>query len=197
MSNTKKISTEEIYMKAYFNELKEAGFIKEIIYQPTPIVLLHKVEVPVKLVKQLKTKFKEETKLKIILKDREYTMDFQIIWNGPSIFHKSIQDDYYEQKLPLFFSDMNRTYVEVKSDSRFDHNTTRFFLSRTQPWIWEKFNMYINLIKVPDIFKESFIPQEILHNFYYKRKTKKNKIGDAKYSWKYRTLKEFTDEINR
>jgi hypothetical protein len=190
MVNTKKISKEEIWMKSYFKELKDSGFIKEIIYQPDPIVLFYEVKVPIQI--RLQTKIK--TVEKVLLKKRIYTPDFLITWNGDNIFHKSISDDYFDNSLPLFFSHMNRSFVEIKSDSKFDNNTTRFFLSRTQPWIWEKYQIFVNLIKVPDIFKNSFIPQDILPEFYYKRNTKKNKVGDKKFSWNYNNLKKFINE---
>jgi len=190
MGNTKKISTEEKWMQIYFEQLKEERLIKEIIYQPEPIILSNRVVVPIH--KQLKTKVKIINKP--ILIEREYTMDFIIIWNTRNIFHKSISDDYYEEKLPLFFSNMNESYIEVKSNSRFDHNMKRFFLSRTQPIVWDKFNIYINLIEVPNIFKNTFIPDKILHEFYYRKRTKKNNVGDKKYNFEYRTLKEFLNE---
>jgi hypothetical protein len=198
MANTKKISKEEEWMGFYFEELKEAGFIKNIEYQPEPIILFNEVKVPVH--KQLKTKVRED--LKTLLSERVYTMDYLITWNGRNAFHEPISNDYYEEFLPIFLSDMNRSCIEVKSDTRFDNNMTRLFTSRTQPWIWDKFQIYINHIKVPEIFRKTFIPKKILSEFFYKRdvyvgKGKKRKLKalkeSPKFNWEYKTLKEFLD----
>ncbi|MCP4255013.1 MAG: hypothetical protein GY775_16725 [Candidatus Scalindua sp.] len=197
MANTRQISKEELGMKAYFEELKEAGFIKKIEYQPAPIILFNKVEVPIH--KQLKTKVKIVPKT--LLAERLYTLDFIIHWNDRNPLHEPISDDYYNDKLPVFFSDMNKTYIEIKA-IRDLQNTTRFFNSRTQPWIWEKFNIFINLIKVPKIFEETFIPKAILHDFYYKRDVKikgklKARKGDPKFKWEYRTLDTFIKNVTK
>lgn len=186
MANTREISQEEEQIKIYFNELQKNGFIKEIKYQPEPIILFNKVEIPI--IKQLKTKSK--TIFKTLLNERIYTPDFLITWNDKNIFHEDISN-YSFDKFPYFFSYMNKSYIEVKSDNRFDNNMTRLFTSRTQPWVWQKHKIFINLVKVPEIFKDTFIPDEILHDFYYKVNTKNNKKGDKKFKWNYNTLQSF------
>ena len=93
------------------------------------------------------------------------------------------------------------SHIEVKGN--YDSNSaTRYFSSRTQPWMWEKFQIYVQLCKVPRLFQDTFIPKRILHNFFhkkdvytgkgYKRKLKANK-GDKKLRWPYRNLKQYID----
>ncbi len=191
MANTKGISTEEKWMQYYFEELQEAGFIKEIIYQPKPITLFESFTKDVLI--QLKTK--DKIKEKKILSEKIYTPDFKITWNDEGcVLHEDIGDSFHYAKLPLFFSDhKDISYIEVKSDNGFDNNMTRLFTSRTQPWIWDKHNIFVNLIKVPRIFRDTFVPEKVRPDLYYKRNTKKNKINDKKYVWEYKSLNKFLD----
>lgn len=185
MPNTRETSKEEIYTLKYFEELKENGFVKEIIYQPDPIILSE--QVLIKIEKKLKTKSKLEDK--VLISKHIYTPDFLIIWNGPNKFHQDIYQESYE-KWPLFFSISNRSFIEVKAV--FDrNNSTRHFTSAIQPWIFQKYLIYVNLIKIPDLFKETFIPNDILEDFYYKVNGKKFKKNDPKFKWCYRTLKDY------
>ncbi|MCK9429307.1 MAG: hypothetical protein M0R17_04835 [Candidatus Omnitrophica bacterium] len=185
MANTKGPSTEETWMKIYFEELQEKGFIKSLEYQPEPFILSDKVEIP--FMEQLKTKTKISNKT--LISKHIYTMDYLITWDGPNKFHKDIKSDYFE-KWPLFFSDSNRSCVEVKNIWD-NNNMKRLFTTRTQPFIFEKYNIFVNLVEIPKIFELSFIPKKIEEEFYYKRNTKKNKIGEKKFSWKYRILEDF------
>jgi len=188
MANTREISKEEEYMKIYFEELLEAGIISKIIYQPTPFSLFGKITYM--LEKKLKTKSNFISKT--LINDHIYTSDFKVIWNKEipvsSKFHRDMMDVPCE--LPPFLSHNNECWIEVKSwwDN---NNMTRLFTSRTQPWVYQKFGIYVNLIKVPDIFKETFIPTKILDDFYYKVGGKKFNKGDKKYKFEYRTLNEY------
>ena len=93
-------------------------------------------------------------------------------------------------------------HIEVKADRRDDYNTERFFLSRTQPEMFEKFNIYVNLVKPLTLFKNSFVPKALMNEFYYKKdvyigkgdtKKLKARIGDKKHKFDYRTLEEFVN----
>jgi hypothetical protein len=187
MANTKEISTEEKWMKIYFEELKEKGFIKELIYQPEPIILSDIILVKVE--KELKTKVKYEDKT--LISKHIYTPDFEILWNTDKLHEDLFKDSY--TKWPLFFSVCNRSFVEVKGN--FDmNNMQRHFNSAIQPWIYQRYNIYVNLVKVPDIFKETFIPTKIWDEFFYKVNGKKFKKGEPKFKFEYRTLEQYLNE---
>ena len=187
--NTREISKEETYMISYLRELQEAKYIKDIIYQPEPFILSHKLELPIK--KKLKTKSK--LIYKTLLQEHVYTTDFLVKWTGENKFHQDFSDSYIEEEFPIFFSHNNVSYIEVKSN--YDMNSgTRLFTSRTQPWIYEKYDIYINLIKVPEVFARTFVPKEILSDFYYKVNTKKANKGAKKWDWHYKTLEEYLNE---
>jgi hypothetical protein len=189
--NTREISQEEFFMQEYFKELQEAGFIKEIIYQPEPIILSEKVIVN----KIIKLKTKEKVVEKTLINQHVYTPDFEIHFNGSNKLHKSINNIFYEE-IPLMFSDSFISLIEVKSNSHFDNNMKRHFTSALQPWVYQRHNLFVNLIEVPKIFEKSFIPKSILPEFFYKVNTKKNKKNDPKFNWKYHTLNEYLNEKN-
>jgi hypothetical protein len=198
MGNTKKISDEEKWMIEYFQELMSKDYIKKIIHQPEPIQLSDTVIYPFR--KTFKTK-EDEIEDKTLLRGHIYTPDFKIVWSDKktklteTIEH--LYSGFFSGKLPPFLcdTDIGRpgkyvSYIEVKGG--FDRsNMTRLFTTRTQPWILQQHEIYINLIKVPDIFKKTFIPRSILPEFYYKKKTKKNKVGDKKYNWEYKMLEDY------
>jgi len=184
MANTKEISTEEKWMGYYFQELQDKGFIKKLVYQPEPFILSDKIELA--FMEQLKTKTKIHNKT--LISKHIYTADFEIVWDTDK-FHKDLGKDFYTE-WPLFFSMMNRSFVEVKA-IRDLQNMTRHFTSAIQPWIYQQYFIYVNLIKVPDIFRDSFIPEKIWNEMFYKVNGKKFRKGDPKFSWKYRTLNEY------
>lgn len=184
MANTKEISLEEKYMKIYFEELQEKGFIKELIYQPEPFVLNDKVEIA--FMEQLKTKTKISNKT--LIPKHIYTTDFEIIWSTDK-FHKNLEEDFFTE-WPIFFSFMNRSFVEVKA-VRDLQNMTRHFTSGIQPWIYQTYQIYINLVKVPDIFRDTFIPEKIWSEMFYKVNGKKFIKGQPKYTWIYKTLEDY------
>lgn len=185
MGNTKSISQEESWLAAYFDELISAGIIWKVTYQPEPFVLFKGVSH--EIYKQLKTK--KTYRFKPIIQKHVYTPDFEILWKSHSKFHKDIKHQSITE-LPPFFSDDNTSFVECKAQWDYN-NMTRMFLQRTQPWVYQKFDIYINLIKPIDLFKKTFIPSAILNQFYYKIDTKKNKVGDKKFPFIYKTLEEY------
>lgn len=188
MANTTQISQEEKWLVAYFHELLMAGIVKNIEYQPEPFILSEAVDI--EIFKQLKTK--KKYRFKTILDEHIYTPDFKITWASKNLFHKDFKHQGID-KIPVFFSHDCVSYVECKGVWDFN-NMTRMFVQRTQPWIYQIYDIYINLIKVPDIFKNTFVPASILPSFYYKMNTAKNNIGDKKYPWKYKYLDEYLNE---
>lgn len=189
-------SNEERYIKAWLDELVENNYVINYEEQPS-FEIFPKITFD-------GFKGKKEAKI-TLLKERVYTADFLIVFNSKSIglFANTILTN--EDKLPKCHSALYFTgYFEVKASNWKDTtNTERFFLSRTQPLMWEKFGIYVNLIKPLDIFKQTFIPKTIMNEFYYKKdvyvgkgenKKLKARIGDKKHKFEYRTLTEYLHE---
>lgn len=185
MANTTIISQEEKFLGEYFEELKGYGLVKEIVYQPDPFILSDAVEV--ELYKQLKTK--KSYRFKTVMPQHIYTADFKITWTGPNMFHKDFKHQGIQQ-FPTFFSHNRVSWIECKGIWDLQ-NMTRIFVQRTQPWVYQKYGIYINLIKVPDIFKNTFVPARVLPNLYYKMATAKNQKGDKKFKWEYKSFLDY------
>jgi hypothetical protein len=179
--NTKDTSAGEIMARAFFEELKTLGFIVKIEEQPEPFILSDKVSI----IKEIHLKTKIKTEEHTLLDSNIYTADFKIIWNGPNIFHHDLLLPIV--KPPVFYSSNNISYIECKPIWDYN-NMTRIFLQRTRPWVYQKFGVYVNLMKSPDFFKSTFIPAKCLSSFYYKVGVKK---GLPKFKWEYSTSKDF------
>ena len=201
-------STEEYWIYLYLLELQEAEYIKSFECQPRSFELFKGLPKKFYILKQLKTKIsKKYSKKQHLINPHLYTADFSIIWNLEKIKNilcQDINNIEFKKDIPFFseiFPDPDNmvyngiSYFEVKA--KFDrNNATRLFTSRTQPWIWQKFRIYIQLIIPEILFKQTFIPKELLPEFYYKKNGKGYKKGDKKFKWDYKSLKEYINEQN-
>jgi hypothetical protein len=212
-------SFEEYLTYLYLEELKDNGFIREIIYQPKSFILSK--EVPMKFYKVKETKkglVKKYSAKKNLINEHIYSADFKVFWNNNEpkvsklvtlISTFSSVTVEINQDIPFIgnyeYLDILFTYIETKGN--FDKNgDQRLFTSRTLPWIYQQYNIYVQMIKPFDLFKTSFIPQKALEFMYYKKDvTKKNKTkseeevslnivklkNSPKYNWKYKSLNEW------
>jgi len=201
--NKFKASTEEWYIYQYLLELKENNIVKEINFQPKPFKLFEGLEKRFYKIKQLKTKVSKQYYTKqYLINPHIYTPDFKIIWNvnkNSRDFIQSVNLTGINTKIPFLvlpiLNNENQkiiaeSYLEVKGS--FDRNNmTRMFSDHIQPLIWNKYQIYIQLVKPIDLFKQTFIPEKIKHSFYYSKTGKWGKVGDKKFKWQYRTFKEF------
>jgi hypothetical protein len=190
-------SKEELIMNEYFLELKVNGYIKDFITQPEAFQLYDGVKAKFFKTVELKTKTKVIfSKKQYILNPHIYTADFKIIWESKllgkmlGIFERLSFDKTF-LFLPQISKNRNLTsFIEVKP-SWDQNNMTRMFSHRTQPWIYEKFGVYVQLIKPYELMKDTFIPNSIRHELYYKKNTKTKKVGDKKFGWEYKTLEKY------
>jgi hypothetical protein len=206
--NDIKATTEEFQVALYLEELQDNGYISEVIFQP-PSFELYKGETRRSYRnKQLKTKVnKVYSKNNYLLKPRIYTCDFKIIWGKEkpidNILVQSIGLKELNLDIPFYVQpsiNLDKgwvdtiSYLEVKA-STFDMAwTTRYFSSRTQPWVYESSRIYVQLIKPLSLLQNTFIPKKLLPLMYYRKATKKNKVGDPKYKFLYKNLNEYINE---
>lgn len=190
--NDLKATKEEYYIGHYLNELKVKGFVKEIIFQPESFILFEGLSKKFYKNKQLKKEIKRVySKKQYLINPHVYTADFKVIWEKG--FENRLLH-IWQQRNPLntdlfFISNgkNNISYLEVKPS--YDQNgKTQMFRSYVQPQIWEKYGIYVQIIKPLELFKNTFIPEFILEDFYYKIGKKK---GNKKEKWEYKTLNEF------
>lgn len=156
-------SEEEMYFSWYLDELKEAGYVKDWKHEAKSYVLSDGL-----------TKRRSEPRKRVadkiyeyeLIKPSVYTPDFQIDWEpkAEDIFFRCIMHyytDLRQSKIPYITSNLeNECVVEIKP--LYDkNNMTR--LARTNiKWVWDKHRVYVNLIKVPRIFKDTFTPKRYL-----------------------------------
>ena len=201
--NNIKATQEEYFVWLYLEELKEAGFIEDIIFQPGSFTLFEGL--PKKFYKEIIDKKgdikKVYSKKQFLLNLHVYTADFKVIWNANKAFTvfkfaqcdalKELNSNIFFLAKPLMVIETKQmlgiSYLEVKPS--YDQNgKTQMFRSYVQPQIWEKYGIYVQIIKPIDLFKQTFIPAKALEEFYYKIKSKQ---GQPKFNWEYRTLEEY------
>ena len=185
-------SEQEYQINEWLLELQKVGLVGEINYQPASIRLNEELTISIPI------DGKNKPKKHVILKKHDYTADFEIVTVN-ELFGavKGIHSK-------LFRSDKDKVVLEVKPDSTLlklidSHGSTRLFTSRTQPWVYEKFGIFVNLVTPNILFSSTFVPKSLVDSFYYKkalvRKGKLIKKGDSKVTWKLKTVEEFIEEL--
>lgn len=168
-------SKEELYFYWWLLELEEYGFISDI-KRADSYDLFDKVE----------------SCGHTILEKHSYTPDFKF---------KVLRQDYFfqqlssmvvspkarkEQRLITHNTPLESLECIVETKGSFDNqNMTRLFRIN-QKWVWKAYNSYVNLVKVPDLFKKTFLPKRYLLT----DKTEKAR----KINFKYKLLKDIINE---
>jgi hypothetical protein len=152
-------SKEELYFSYWCEELEQAGYIKTWGKAKT-YTLGEKIVN--KYTEQLKTKTKE--KEQTILNSCEYTPDFEIHWNTEAyqIFVDNLVYDNMKVNTDLILCNgfSGTSIIEIKAN--FDSNNMTRLNTINRKWMMQKYGLYVNLVKVPDIFKDMFTPQRYL-----------------------------------
>lgn len=159
------ITDDEYFLYCYFNQLKEAGFVVSCDYEPFSVELTEGLINPYIKKTVLKTKIKEEEIEQVILKGSVYTPDFQVIWNpkGLNLFYQLLRTGNKIIAPFIANNEGNTDYSLIESKPDFDsNNMTRGFVNN-QKLIWDKYEIYVNLIKNSVLFKETFAPREYFY----------------------------------
>jgi len=194
---------EEWYVYQYLLELMKEKYINKIEFQPKSFTLFKGEKRKFYSIKKLKTKNTiKYLKRKYLINPHIYTPDFKIYWNINKDIRKFTQNQNrkeLDKNIPFLITlelstikkeILQVSYLEVKAN--FDQNNmTRMFTSHIQPLIWDKYEIYIQLIKPISLFKDTFIPKLLLSDLFYLKSGKWGKKGDKKFKWNYRNLKQF------
>ena len=166
-------SNEEYYFSLWLDELKANGYIKRYEYEPEAIPLSSKL---------CRNIGKKE---QFVLHPHEYTYDFIIKWDKSAIWiFATVFESDVKSTTPLYCDTNLTSVIEIKPE--FDYkNMTREVMINIK-WVWEKYNIYINLVKPPSFFKKSFTPAQFLL-------TKTNKPRTIKYK-PILTLQEYVQQ---
>jgi len=146
-------SSEELHFYWYIHELYDKGIIKSANLQPKSFVLNKPFIIDkTKPMKKVPDKIIQKT----IIPEKVYTSDVKIIWNE-TVKDTPLNDIFYTH----IIEDKITSYVEVKGT--FDmHNMIRIFKTN-QAVVWDKYDIYVNLVQVPTIFKNTFTPDRYLY----------------------------------
>lgn len=151
-------SDEELYYTWYLKELEEAGYINSwgnAISYPLGDKLTHVYE------KQMKTKVKEESQT--ILDGSEYTPDFQINWTTKAegiFYNRIVENKKIDLKLMIADTLLHFSIIEIKPS--YDQNNMTRLNTLNRKWMLQRYGIFVNLVKVPDIFKTTFTPTRYL-----------------------------------
>lgn len=159
-------SKEEQYFSWWCEELEQAGYINSFSQCQTYQLgekIINKYQETLKT----KTKEKEQT----IMQGCAYTPDFEINWNldavnkffdlFPTLTNTKINNDLILAKI---IEENNikkfKSIIEIKGSYDFKQMNTLNAVNRK--WLYQKYNIFVNLVKVPDIFKQTFTPKRYL-----------------------------------
>lgn len=171
-------SAEEYHFANYLEELKGEGYILEYEYEPSPFLLCN--EYHISYDKQLKTKKKKkEKRIKYAL---QYTVDFKVKWNttlSDGVF-TYIPGGCYDKLPPFLINKDGTSYFEVKPN--FDANNMTRAAKIKIAWVYDKYDIHIDLIKPTKLFKKTFYPNSYL-------------LTDTGQSWRRRKVKGKYEQI--
>lgn len=175
-------SKEEKYFSWYLEVLRNWNFIEKWEKNEDPFQLTTDLKIEyIKPMKRVEDKILTQT----LLTGRHYTPDFKIKWTKQAI-------GVFTQELPSkvkittpFISQHMCSIVEVKGG--FDNNNmTRLAVNNIKD-VFQKYGVYITMVKVPMIFKNTFTPERYLLT------DKSFKPRKIKYAT--RTIKDFINSI--
>jgi len=155
-------SLEEQQFSWWMDELIEVGMIERYIHHPESILLSEAKQYHI-AVPRKKTLAKIEPRE--LIKSHNYTSDFLIYWSDEAInILVNDKDSIIENKSIPFLANSYfeglYSIVEVKPD--FDQNNMTRLFTINQKWVLEKYNVYIELCKLPSLFKKTFTPKKYL-----------------------------------
>jgi hypothetical protein len=198
-------SREEALFSSYLSELKNAGFIKAIEYQPKSFVLTEDLFVHAF---EQKRDYNKPTNIKLA-RGAEYTADFKIEWNksAHSTFYWLQGNDYPTGFYPYrkakasahipFFARLDDdsvpvTWVDVKGTFSNAHGLAKF--SIIQKWLETKETFIQKVVVSLDeksIFAKTFTPRVIVANEVYQKDCKHGKKGESKLKFEPRLLEHY------
>ena len=190
-------SMEEWYLTCYIKEFMEAGVILDADKNVTKIELSEKIT-------HASTEYmKTKTKLKFrhIFNVAGYTPDFNIQWNPKwkdvifSLFNSG--KHMAKHKVPFISCKSNSHSSIFECKGRFMTSLEITLYSILVKWLYDKYKIYVQVVKVPDLFKDTFTPQAYIDDMIYHRPNSKKGIkpGDSKLKYKPVTCKEYLDSI--
>jgi hypothetical protein len=189
-------SQEEYYFYLYCEELKDAGFIKEIEYESSTFDLCKPYSR--RYLQQLKTKIVQ--KEEYLLHKSSITADFTIKWTEKAInifvldseipILCNVKDIPFRASESIFIIPYSLIEVKPTNESTI---TSSISFPLKQKQLQRDYGLYIQKIKPFDLkkkclFYETFVPKKVSQLEVYKRLPN---VGETKFKYKTRTLEEY------
>jgi hypothetical protein len=175
-------SLEEWAFLCWIFELKTMGYIKNIARSDSYLLsdqLLNNFVV------NLKTKSRPDTQA--LMNGHSYTPEFNIVWKDRALEKMVwiLDSKVKREKSHLFIGKRCpdgsvESVIEIKPPFDFNSMTRMFVIN--QKWMWQRHNIYVNLIKPQELFKNTFTPVE-----YILTSTGKQR----KINWKVKSMYEY------
>ena len=182
-------SDDEKYFSWYLEELQQAGFISNWLYEPHTYRLSALAKYGVF---QQSKRSQPKRKRLSLLQSHSYTPDFGIVWTNQSnnIFYNAITDGVDLRQAPFIVNlDTNIPYSIIEIKPVYDKNNMIRLFRINQKWMFFQNRVYVQEVSIIKIFEKSFTPARYLLT----KKTKKKRI--LKYKSRslqeYLTLKDF------
>lgn len=176
-------SLDELGILQWLFELKAYGYIKSIKRAESFLLCDRLNNNYAEQMKRVSSKPMCQT----LLHGHSYTPEFRIVWDKKAL-DKIVWMITEEKKFDKFFIGKIEdgdivTYIEVKPG--FDQNNMERLFKLNQKWMWDKHEIFVNLVKIKDLFPISYTPKAYLT-------TPSGKTRVLK--WKARTLNQFLND---
>lgn len=186
-------SLDELAILQWLFELKAYGYVKKIERAESFLLCDSLVNNYAEKVKKVSSRPMTQT----LLHGHSYTPEFKVTWDEKArdkIVWMSGDCTKFEKVFigrsiippvnpfnssPKYYRDII-TYIEVKPS--FDQNNMERLFKINQKWMWEKHKIFVNLVKVQDLFPVTFTPKAYLT-------TPTGRVRLLK--WKPKTLSEY------
>ena len=187
----------EYHFCLFLEQLQENGFIKEFGYEIHKYILSESVYLPYLL--QQKTKTKECTEF--TLRENTYQPDFSVVWDisAENLFfltrYKPISCKVGEIpfRLTREVPNSQEGYLsEIEVKPIFEgklKSSTEFNIIQKQ--LWKEQEILIDKIQPEKLFKQTFVPDELIASNVYQKQSKFGTKGSSKYKFHVRDLQEY------
>jgi len=177
-------SDEELYFSWYLDELVKKGYVdhwkKNDISFPITDGLKHTYIKPMK-------KVEDKVMVQTLLNPSSYTPDFTIKWKLKALgIFVSKNNGTEKIDTPFICNNHMVSIDEIKGN--FDSQNMTRLANNNIKSVWYRHKVYINMIKVPNIFNKTFTPSRYLLT---DKSMKPRKINYKNV----RTIQEFTEKL--
>lgn len=165
-------SKEEVYAYWYLKQLYDNGYITLLEYHPSTLELFPSKKITFNMMGKTKTTKKTIS----LLLDKEYTMDFKVIWSSKArgTFFIPIDDVYLNSAvfnasiklIPFYAHKIDGefvSFIDVKGTFSSHGQKSDMIFSLIQKIFYDTKKHYINKFIPAKLFKETFTPDKYIY----------------------------------